>query len=293
MGKYLIILSLFLNISLWSQRPPYKEFNVDNGLPSNTVRCVFKDSKGLIWIGTQSGLVRYDGKNFFVFDESTGLVANEVMSIAEDGFGNLWLGTYGKGVVKYNGKSFTNYNTSNGLAGNKIRRVYYSKKMDRVFIGTGNGLSIYNGFSFQNIAMVPNKEGTMVMDITEWNDSIYVTNYDFKMAVLMTKNKMTYRLENRLSLITKGRFLSSIHNQDQVVVATSMDGLQVFNKKFEKLDSFEAPLIWKMEKGEGNDVFMASWNISDAKGGLFKYDGKYLIDLTQDLFFLLIQYPKI
>ena len=128
MGKYLIILSLFLNISLWSQRPPYKEFNVDNGLPSNTVRCVFKYSKGLIWIGTQSGLVRYDGKNFFVFDESTGLVANEVMSIAEDGFGNLWLGTYGKGVVKYNGKSFTNYNTSNGLARNKIRRVYYSKK---------------------------------------------------------------------------------------------------------------------------------------------------------------------
>ena len=48
MGKYLIILSLFLTISLWSQRPPYKEFNVDNGLPSNTVRCVFKDSKGLI-----------------------------------------------------------------------------------------------------------------------------------------------------------------------------------------------------------------------------------------------------
>ena len=150
MSKYLIILSLFLSISLWSQRPPFKEFNIDNGLPSNTVRCVFKDSKGLIWIGTQSGLVRYDGKNFFVFDESTGLVANEVWSIVEDGFGNLWLGTYGKGVVKYNGKSFTNYNTSNGLAGNKIRKVYYSKKMDRVFIGTENGLSIYNGFSFQN-----------------------------------------------------------------------------------------------------------------------------------------------
>ena len=181
---------------------------------------MFKDSKGLIWIGTQSGLVRYDGKNFFVFDESTGLVANEVWSIVEDGFGNLWLGTYGKGVVKYNGKSFTNYNTSNGLAGNKIRKVYYSKKMDRVFIGT---------------------------DITEWNDSIYVTNYDFKMAVLTTKNNKPFRLETRLNFITKGRFLSSIHNQNQFVVATSMDGLQVFNNHFESLHSFEAPFIWKME----------------------------------------------
>jgi len=202
MGKYLIILSLFLNISLWSQRPPFKEFNVDNGLPSNMVRCVFKDSKGLVWIGTQSGLVRYDGKNFFVFDESTGLVANEVWSITEDGFGNLWLGAYGKGVVKYNGKSFTNYNTSNGLAGNKIRKVYYSKKMDRLFIGTENGLSIYNGFSFQNIGMVPNKFGTIVMDFTEWNDSIYVTNHFSKIAVLTTKNNKPFRfLKMRLIIV--------------------------------------------------------------------------------------------
>lgn len=282
MGKYLIILSLFLPISLWSQRPPFKEFNIDNGLPSNTVRCVFKDSKGLIWIGTQSGLVRYDGKTFYVFDESNGLPINEIWSITEDGFGNLWLGTYGKGVVKYNGKSFTNFNKANGLAGNKIRRVYYAKKMDRLFIGTENGLSIYNGFSFQNIAMIPNKDGTIVMDITEWNDSIYVTNYLSKMAVLTIKNKEPYRLENRSSFVGKGRFLSAILNQDQFVVATSMDGLQVFNNHFESIDSFKAPLIWQMERGEGNEVYMASWNISDAKGGLYKYDGKYLTDLTQE-----------
>ena len=282
MGKYLTILSLFLNISLWSQRPPFKEFNVDNGLPSNMVRCVFKDSKGLIWIGTQSGLVRYDGKNFFVFDESTGLVANEVWSITEDGFGNLWFGAYGKGVVKYNGKSFTNYNTSNGLAGNKIRKVYYSKKMDRVFIGTENGLSIFNGFSFQNIGKVPNKFGTIVMDITEWNDSIYVTNHFSKIEVLTTKNNKPFRLENRSAFISNGRFLSSIHNQDQFVVATSMNGLQVFNNHLGRLDSMKAPLIWAMEKGEGNDVYMASWNIYDAKGGLYKYDGTFLTDLTQE-----------
>lgn len=279
--KYLIILFLFLNISLRSQRPPFKEFNIDNGLPSNTVRCVFKDTKGLIWIGTQSGLVRYDGKNFFVFDESTGLVSNEVWSITEDGFGNLWFSTYGKGVVKYDGKNFTTFNTSNGLAGNKVRRVYYSGKMNRVFIGTENGLSIYNGFSFQNIATVPNNVGMMVMDITEWNDSMYVTNYDFKLAVLTTEKDKPFRLENRLSFFTKGRFLSSIHHQNQFIVATSMDGLLVFNNYFEKLNSSVAPFIWKMEKGDGNEVYMASWNISDSKGGLYKYDGKFLIDLTQ------------
>jgi ligand-binding sensor domain-containing protein len=283
MIKYLLICFFFFSISLRSQRPPYKEFNIDNGLPSNMVRCVFKDSRGLIWIGTHSGLVRYDGKNFYVFDESNGLAANEVWSIVEDGFGNLWFGTYGKGVVKYNGKSFTYYNTLNGLAGNKIRRMFYSKKMNRIFIGTENGLSIYNGFTFQNTAGIPNKGGTIVMDITSWNDSIYVTNHLFKMAVLSFNHKSkSYRLENRISTFSNGRFLSAIPQHDQIIVATSLDGLQVFNHHFEILDSIKAPLIWKMEEGDEHDLYMASWNISDEKGGLYKFDGTFLKDLTQE-----------
>jgi hypothetical protein len=58
--------------------------------------------------------------------------------------------------------------------------------------------------------------------------------------------------------------------------------MQIFNSHFERLDSIKAPLIWTMEKGEGNDVYMASWNIYDAKGGLYKYDGTFLTDLTQE-----------
>lgn len=282
MFKYLIICFFFFCIPLRSQRPPFKVFNIDNGLPSNMVRCVFKDSKGLIWIGTQSGLVRYDGKNFFVFDESTGFAASEIWSIIEDGYGNLWFSTYGKGVVKYNGKSFTSYNALNGLAGNKVRRMFYAKKMNRIFIGTENGLSIYDGFSFQNISRVPSKNATIVMDIEAWNDSIYVTNHFSRIAVLTIKNNKPYRLENRYKIGHFTKFISAIHSDDKLIISTSMAGMQVFNNHFEKLDSFTAPLIWKMEKGEEKDIYMASWNISDEKGGLYKFDGKYLKDLTQE-----------
>lgn len=46
----------------------YKQISLKDGLPS-TVRCILTDEQGFVWIGTRSGLGRYDGhelKNMFI-----------------------------------------------------------------------------------------------------------------------------------------------------------------------------------------------------------------------------------
>lgn len=46
----------------------YKQISLKDGLPS-TVRCILTDEQGFVWIGTRSGLGRYDGhelKNTFI-----------------------------------------------------------------------------------------------------------------------------------------------------------------------------------------------------------------------------------
>jgi signal transduction histidine kinase/CheY-like chemotaxis protein/AraC-like DNA-binding protein len=68
-----------------------QHFNIDNGLAGRFANYTFKDSRGLIWIGTQQGLQRFDGQNFTTFDEDTGLPFNQVMEITEDEMGYLWL----------------------------------------------------------------------------------------------------------------------------------------------------------------------------------------------------------
>ncbi len=71
----------------------------------NAVRCIFKDHKGFMWFGTESGLVRYDGINFYVYENVTGsatsLKNNAVNAITEDQNHNLWIGTSG-GLNLYN-----------------------------------------------------------------------------------------------------------------------------------------------------------------------------------------------
>ena len=66
-------------------------YNADNGLASRFVNYTFRDSRGIIWIGSQGGLQRFDGRNFKLYDEAWGLPFNQVMHIYEDKVGYLWL----------------------------------------------------------------------------------------------------------------------------------------------------------------------------------------------------------
>jgi signal transduction histidine kinase/ligand-binding sensor domain-containing protein len=75
------------------------------GLSDNRITCVFKDKTGYIWIGTKSGLNRYDGHDFTVFNPGNGnSISNEIINaITEDNGGNIWVATM-NGLNCYNPK---------------------------------------------------------------------------------------------------------------------------------------------------------------------------------------------
>ena len=49
-----------------------KQMRTSDGLPSNSVRCMFQDSKGFLWLGTLDGLTRYDGNTFLTYQLESG-----------------------------------------------------------------------------------------------------------------------------------------------------------------------------------------------------------------------------
>ena len=98
-------------------------------LPENDVNCIFKDSKGFMWIGTLDGLHRYDGytyKTYRVKESNNSISSNMIIAIDEDSNGNIWVGTYGKGICKldpitdtftnfYNQESYITFNISTDI----------------------------------------------------------------------------------------------------------------------------------------------------------------------------------
>lgn len=79
-------------------------WDAEDGLPQNEVTAIVQTRDGYLWLGTPSGLVRFDGVRFIVHDESNtpGLNSSRVVSLFEDSQGNLWVGTEFGGVVLFN-----------------------------------------------------------------------------------------------------------------------------------------------------------------------------------------------
>ena len=77
----------------WAQNPHihFRNFSTDEGLPDNSVRAIFQDSDGLIWLCTREGICMYDGLHFKPLeDPSCDILDGLAMSIAEDPQHRLW-----------------------------------------------------------------------------------------------------------------------------------------------------------------------------------------------------------
>ncbi|MCB0256255.1 MAG: hypothetical protein KDI55_21250, partial [Anaerolineae bacterium] len=99
----------FLNFGAASvssaQAPPPAAFDhllPEDGLSDSTALAIAQDDQGFMWLGTQNGLNRYDGRDFVVYthdpDNPNSLSHNVVTSIYPDTEGGLWVGTRGGGL---------------------------------------------------------------------------------------------------------------------------------------------------------------------------------------------------
>jgi ligand-binding sensor domain-containing protein len=107
-NKLLILVCLVIsNKSLHAQNLTNSVtwFNKNDGLPSNIVYSIAKDKNEVLWIGTDAGLVQFDGNNFKTFTTSDELPSNDIFFLFCDSKNRLWLRTMSKEIVYFqNGK---------------------------------------------------------------------------------------------------------------------------------------------------------------------------------------------
>lgn len=80
--------------SVQGQDRLHQHFNVRNGLPSNRAYSITQSSAGYIWIGTDRGVVRWDGRNFKTYTTADGLPDNEVLHVFDDDYGRIWINCF-------------------------------------------------------------------------------------------------------------------------------------------------------------------------------------------------------
>jgi ligand-binding sensor domain-containing protein/signal transduction histidine kinase/DNA-binding response OmpR family regulator len=101
---FVICVWFFAVPDLQAQSYYFKNYQVNNGLSSNTITCSIQDKKGFMWFGSRNGLNRFDGNFFRVFrnkpTDPASIGSNSILSLYEDRSGRLWVGTT-KGIYIY------------------------------------------------------------------------------------------------------------------------------------------------------------------------------------------------
>ncbi len=94
----------------------YRNWQIREGLPQNSVTCMTQTSDGYMWFGTYEGVVRFNGISFTVFDSRTvpQLKSNRISALCEDNKKNLFIATMGGGILRYNAGVFENVMLSAG-----------------------------------------------------------------------------------------------------------------------------------------------------------------------------------
>ncbi len=77
------------------QNYAFTSFAIDAGLPSDVAQNVLQTRDGYLWIGTEGGLLRFDGARFLTYRVATTpeLGHNLIRALYEDDQGTLWIGT--------------------------------------------------------------------------------------------------------------------------------------------------------------------------------------------------------
>ncbi len=122
-------------------------YGMKEGLSHEMVNCLFADSRGFLWVGTDFGLNRFDGVRFEKWfhqpGDSGSLLSNKINTIAEDKQHRLWLGT-DNGLSVYDmhsGRfySYTEIATGSGLIRNLRDVKTFCDRDGDTWIGCSNG----------------------------------------------------------------------------------------------------------------------------------------------------------
>jgi signal transduction histidine kinase/ligand-binding sensor domain-containing protein len=158
-----------------------QSWGMENGLPQNTVQALVQTRDGFVWLGTEVGLVRFDGNSFAIFDKNStpALPGSDVRCLLETKDGALWIGT-SEGLARWKDGAEYVFSGKDGVSGGSIRRLFQARN-GIVWVWADAGLQQFNGSRFTRsneelssslgAAVVSNDQGDIAIETSSWEGS--------------------------------------------------------------------------------------------------------------------------
>ncbi|MBA3663268.1 MAG: hypothetical protein H0W61_03545 [Bacteroidetes bacterium] len=276
-----LLLFLLFFIAVPGQEKLAQHFTINNGLPNQSIRCIFKDSRGFIWLGTDAGLSRYNGCEFLNYSSKDGLANDKVWSITEDDEGNLILGCYGGGLSYFNGKKFTSIKEKEGLNLLYIRNLYFDKTTKALYAGTQDGIAIIYKKSVIKEVSRQLKNCTVELLV----GGMFPKNKDTVFVSCLTNGNFYLCLKNMgISAVPQNDPLFKLSgysflSEDGEKIMSSAQGITKFKNGKVSVDLYPenmAQPTWAITKQNDTSYYMAAWGGGDGNsyGDIIHFNGK-------------------
>ena len=234
-GHMRFVSSIFLlfafSANLFSQDlPPFvlrKSITVDNGLIQSSVSAIVQDKSGYLWLGTQKGVSRWNGREIVSFSEENGLTKNNVRSLFCRANGDVVIGTF-SGVSVYGKNGMITLRDPGNRLSDKIYAIYETNDSSLVFGTDKNGVVVLKNNKFTYL----NKESglasnSIVAIIEDDAGSILFGSKNNGMSVL-TKGIIT-NVNISHGLVSNG-IISFLKDNDGSILITADAGICRYNK---------------------------------------------------------------
>ncbi len=157
---------------LAQSRIEFQQWNIEDGLSNQVIRNLAQDSHGFLWLTTEQGLNRFDGKNFISYINTPGdtntLSNNFLFGLAIDQEDVVWVGTeLGLNAYDHQLDRWTHFqhdpNDPTSLSDNYVRKVFVDSQ-NRVWVGTQNGLNLYDRTKGEFLRLMDDRQFPLASD---------------------------------------------------------------------------------------------------------------------------------
>jgi ligand-binding sensor domain-containing protein/signal transduction histidine kinase len=173
-------LCALVNVSpLWAKEPPRaisqyvrEHWDHEKGLPSGQIYAIAQTADGYLWIGSEKGLVRFDGLNFQLFQYSNAAAApmGPVLGLTSDVEGNLWIRLEGASLLRYRDGVFEDVSTKLGQPEVAVTAMAEGRDGSALFGTLVNGILRHHSGQFERIARAPSMPNFLPISMVEAKD---------------------------------------------------------------------------------------------------------------------------
>jgi ligand-binding sensor domain-containing protein/signal transduction histidine kinase len=129
----------------------FRSWQREQGLPENYVRALAQTRDGYIWVGTDEGVSRFDGVNFFSLGPQEGFQGGPVQVLFGDSHGALWIGSVSGGLSCWRQGKLQRFTSRDGLPSDSITALAEDNG-GRIWVGTQTGLAVWQDGHFTSLS---------------------------------------------------------------------------------------------------------------------------------------------